>query len=138
MSGHPLSTEECDRLWEPWTPGEVAERLSGSRPCWYIAAGRYRLDVFREPHLGDQWVCRRDTSITMPYDELILHTADGIPYTIPEVVLLFKAKAARNKDEADFRHVLPALDSSRRDRLSEWLSRVHPGRPWLKALSVHR
>ena len=35
-------------------------------------------------------------------------TDDGIPYVIPEVVLLFKAKARRAKDEADFQHALPA------------------------------
>lgn len=99
--------------------------------------GHYRLDVFREPHHGDHWLCRRDISITMPHNELILHTADGIPYLIPEVVLLFKAKAQRPKDETDFQHTLPMLDHSRRSRLSQWLSRVHPGHPWLKPLSNH-
>lgn len=102
------------------------------------ATGLYRLDVFREPHRGDQWVCRRDASITLPYNELMLRTDDGIPYVIPEVVLLFKAKARRAKDETDFLHALPALDQSRRSRLSRWLSRVHPGHPWLETLSNHR
>ena len=100
------------------------------------ATGRYRLDVFREPHDGDHWVCRRDASITMPYAELILRTADNIPYVIPEVVLLFKAKGLRPKDQADFLHALPLLDRSRRSRLSEWLSRVHPDHPWLQALGA--
>ncbi|MFX0576311.1 hypothetical protein [Nocardia nepalensis] len=98
------------------------------------ATGRYRLDVFRERHVGDRWVCRRDPSITLPYEELILRTGDGIPYSIPEVALLFKAKARRDKDEADFRRVLPAMDRSQRSRLSEWLSRVHPGHPWLERI----
>lgn len=100
------------------------------------ATGRYRLDVFREPHRGDQWICRRDASITMPYGELILHTDDGIPYVIPEVVLLFKAKQRRPKDEADFLRALPMLDRFRRARLSRWLARVHPGHPWLETLST--
>lgn len=99
------------------------------------ATGHYRLDVFREPHDGDHWVCRRDASITVPYDELILRTDAGIPYLIPEVVLLFKAKAQRPKDQADFRCALPMMDRSRRSRLSGWLSQVHPGHPWLEALS---
>ncbi|MCC3313986.1 hypothetical protein [Nocardia africana] len=202
MTGRPLSVEECDRLWEAWTPGQVAERLSGAPSCWHVAAGwaldlfvgglgrahsdleigiprerfaeivdafpgyewdvvgdghawpfpeeadnhhqtwlrepatgLYRLDVFREPHRGDRWVCRRDTAITLPHDELILRTTDGIPYVIPEVVLLFKAKARRAKDEADFVRALPAMDRSRRARLSGWLSRVHPGHAWLETLS---
>lgn len=45
MPGRPLSAEECDRLWQAWTPAEVAERLSGAPPCWYIAAG-WALDLF--------------------------------------------------------------------------------------------
>lgn len=205
MAGRPLSVAECERLWQAWTPSEAAERLSGTPPCWYVAAGwaldlfvgglgrvhsdleigvprerfgeilaafpgfewdvvgdgyawpfpeeadnqhqtwlrepttgLYRLDVFREPYLGDHWVCRRDASITLPYGDLILHTTDGIPYVIPEVVLLFKAKARRTKDEADFLHALPALDRVRRSRLSGWLSRVHPGHPWLEPLANYR
>ena len=61
-------------------------------------------------------MCQRDASITLPYDELILHTGEGIPYVIPEVALLFKAKGLREKDEADFQRVLTAMDQSRRSR----------------------
>lgn len=98
------------------------------------ATGRYRVDVFREPHVGDHWACRRDPSITLPYAELIRHTREGIPYATPEVALLFKAKAPRDKDEADFRHALPAMDRPQRARLFEWVSRVHPGHPWLERI----
>lgn len=102
------------------------------------ATGLYHLDVFREPHRGDRWVCRRDASITLPYDELILRTGDGILYVIPEAVLLFKAKALRGKDETDFLRALPAMDRSRRARLSEWLTRVHPDHAWLETLAAQR
>ena len=77
---------------------------------------------------------RRDAAITLPYDELILRTADGISYVIPEVALLFKAKGPRAKDDKDFHRVLPALEEARRARLSAWLVRVHPGHPWLESL----
>lgn len=97
--------------------------------------GRYRLDVFREPHVGDRWACRRDPSITLSYEDLIRHTSEGIPYATPEVALLFKAKARRDKDEADFRRALPRMDRSQRSRLFEWLSRVHPDHPWLESIS---
>ena len=60
----------------------------------------------REPADGDTWICRRDERIRMPYDQVIERTADGIPYGRPEIVLLFKAKAARPKDVADFLAVL--------------------------------
>lgn len=99
------------------------------------ASGRYHLDVFREPHIGDRWVCRRDPSLTLPFDELILRTTDGIPYSVPEAALLFKAKSVRDKDEADFQRVLPAMTSDRRSRLATWLTLIHPGHPWIDRLS---
>jgi len=101
------------------------------------ATGRYRMDVFREPHVGDLWVCRRDASITLPYSELILHTNDGIPYTTPEVALLFKAKQVRSKDEADFQRVLPNMTQTQRSRLTSWISQVRPGHPWITPLANH-
>jgi hypothetical protein len=82
--------------------------------------------VFREPHVGDHWVCRRDASITLPYSELILRTSEGIPYAAPEVALLFKAKQLREKDIADLQRVLPTMDQTQRSRLIGWLTQVHP------------
>ncbi|MBU9764234.1 hypothetical protein FR943_10320 [Mycobacterium sp. TNTM28] len=101
--------------------------------CRDPATGRYHLDVFREPHNGDIWLCRRDSSITLPYAQLIRHR-DGIPYVIPEVALLFKARRTAAKDEHDFRRALPHLTPAGRDRLTGWLDRLHPQHEWLAAL----
>ena len=62
--------------------------------------------------------------------------ADGIPYAPPEVVLLFKAKATRPKDERDFATLLPHLDADRRSWLRDALELVHPEHPWLEALAT--
>jgi hypothetical protein len=95
----------------------------------------YRLDIFREPHDGDLWICRRDETIRLPYAEIIRHTADGIPYLSPEIVLLFKAKhAARERDRDDFAAVAPLLAPGERAWLRAALGRVHPGHEWLDAL----
>jgi len=134
-----------DFEWDVVGDGEVwayPERAEDCHQTWLRdpASGRYRVDVFREHHDGDLWLCRRDESITMPYADMILHTAAGIPFVIPEVALLFKAKGSlgvvRAKDETDFHRVLPTLDPTRRLRLAGWLDRVHPGHPWLVEL-VH-
>ena len=95
------------------------------------AANRWRVDVFREPFDDDGWVARRDESIRLPYSELIEHTPQGIPYERPEVVLLFKAKHSRPKDEADLAAVLPRLSAERRALLADWIERAHPGHFWL-------
>jgi hypothetical protein len=99
------------------------------------ATGLWRLDVFREPSDGDTWICRRDATIRMPYERLIERTADGIPYGRPEVVLLYKAKHTRPKDDADFAAALPRLEPDRRRWLRNALVLVHPGHRWLGDLA---
>lgn len=94
----------------------------------------YRLDIFREPQRDGQWVCRRDQSITLPYDQIIRHDRDSIPYLAPHIVLLFKAKAARAKDQADLTGTLPLLAPEERCWLATTISRVHPGHKWLAQL----
>ncbi|SNX61912.1 hypothetical protein SAMN06272735_3662 [Streptomyces sp. TLI_55] len=115
-----------------WADADT-EVLAATHQTWLRdpASGRFLFDVFREPHEDGMWVCRRDQSLRLPYDEIIERTPDGIPYLVPELVLLFKARDPRPKDQADFDEVLPLLDRSRRQRLGEWLRRVHPGHPWL-------
>ncbi|MGN9909775.1 nucleotidyltransferase domain-containing protein [Phytohabitans sp. LJ34] len=112
----PLSDEELRRGHQTW--------------AWERAAGVWRFDVFREERDGDGWVCRRDARIRLPYAEVIRHDPDGIPYLAPEIVLLFKAKGARDKDVADLERVLPRLGGERRRWLADTLALVHPGHPW--------
>lgn len=67
--------------------------------------------------------------ITLSSDELNLHSEEGIPYVIPEVAPLFEAKHLRLKDQDDFPNGLPALTQSRRLRLHDWLTQIHPATP---------
>ena len=128
-------------LWVPDGSGTLvplaAADLDETHQTWALdrGANEWRIDLFREPSEDGEWVCRRDERIRLPYAELIEHTGDGIPYVRPEVVLLFKAKQARPKDEADLAAVLPLLDTSRKRLLGEWLELVHPGHFWLPDLA---
>ena len=117
-------------------PVSNREAMARTHQTWLLdpATGAYKLDLFREPHDGATWICRRDPSIRMPYTELVRQTKDGIPYVIPEVVLLFKAKATREQDELDFAGALPLLDSRAREWLRSALARVHPGHDWIARL----
>jgi hypothetical protein len=120
------------------TPLEQAgDALDSSHQTWVREpkTGLWRLDVMREPSDGATWICRRDERIRMPYDQVIERTADGIPYARPEIVLLFKAKAARPKDDADFLAVLPHLGRERRRWLADALELVHPAHAWLERLA---
>ncbi|GAA3455173.1 hypothetical protein GCM10018962_70060 [Dactylosporangium matsuzakiense] len=114
------------------------DTLEAEHQTWALdrAAGCWRFDVFREPHDGDVWVCRRDPGIRRPYADLIAYDGAGVPYMAPEVVLLFKAKAVRDKDVRDFRATLPLLDAGRKQWLADSLARVHPDHTWLEAVTA--
>ena len=112
------------------TPESLREHFQ----TWLWMDGAYRLDVFRDPHDGDRWVCRRDPSIFRPYEESLALSADGIPYLLPEQVLLFKAKYNRDKDRHDLAAALPAMRTDARSWLRDALAVIHPGHPWLDAL----
>jgi Aminoglycoside-2''-adenylyltransferase len=117
-------------------PIEHAGGLETSRQTWVWepATGAWRLDIFSEPSEGDTWIYRRDGRIRLPFDQVIEWTSEGIPYSRPEIVLLFRAKHVREKDEADFDAVLPLLEPERRRWLADALELVHPGHPWLRRL----
>ncbi|MFI6562188.1 nucleotidyltransferase domain-containing protein [Streptomyces sp. NPDC050534] len=121
------------RVWAAAGP----DALTATHQTWLRdpATGHFLFDVFREPHEAGTWICRRDEGLRLPYETIVERTLSEIPYLVPELVLLFKAKAQRPKDETDFEGVLPLLDRARRNRLIRWLERVHPGHPWLAELS---
>ena len=119
-------------IWPDAQPGVLA----AVHQTWLRdpSTGQYLLDVFREPHDGGTWICRRDEQIRFPYAAVIRRTAGGIPYLSPELVLLFKAKHARARDQADFDAALPCLTQAQRGALAELLARMHPGHRWLARL----
>ena len=130
--GYAFDAVSSGRIWEDASP----EALAATHQTWLRdpATGDYLLDVFREPHDGDTWICRHDETIRLAYREIIDHTDNGIPYLVPELVLLFKAKHARPKDQADFATALPRLNPTRRRTLAELLAGAHPGHRWLADL----
>ncbi len=111
------------------------DTLAKHRQTWVREpGGPWRLDVIRERWDGDHWVFRRDGRIRLPGTNVIARTSDGIPFLRPEIVLLFKAKAPRPKDWVDLEIALPELDRQARAWLTDALTIVHPGHPWLEAL----
>ena len=86
---------------------------------------------------GDDWVYRRDFRIRRALGALVWRR-DGIPYLAPEVQLLFKAKASRARDEADFEATLPLLNDGQRQWLGDALALAEPTSPWNAPLTERR
>lgn len=108
------------------------------RQCWVLdpVANRWRTDIFLEPGDGRTWISHRDDRVRRPWPEVVARTPDGIPYLRPEIVLFYKAKHRRDKDEADFDRALPRLDPAGRHWLAGTLDLVHPGHAWRDRLSA--
>jgi hypothetical protein len=98
----------------------------------------WRLDIMIEPgsrQTGalDTWRFKRDPLISKARNEVVLRNGNGVPFMRPELVLLFKAKNTRAKDQLDFELVLPTLHAEQ-FWLAEAIEQVHPGHAWIKAL----
>ncbi|MBS7546011.1 nucleotidyltransferase domain-containing protein [Ancylobacter oerskovii] len=102
--------------------------------CRDVEAGCWRADMMIERGTPATWVYKRDPAITCARDEAVGRTPDGLPYLKPAIVLLFKARHRRPKDEADFASAVPRLSVEERRRLKAWLARAHPGHDWGAAL----
>ena len=62
----------------------------------------------------------------------------GLPVVAPDIQVLYKSKPPqREKDEQDFRNILPHLDMTSRTWLAMSIARQYPDHPWLANLSEH-
>ncbi|WP_318614764.1 nucleotidyltransferase domain-containing protein [Sporosarcina sp. YIM B06819] len=93
-----------------------------------------RLEVLLNETKDGEWIFRRESSISFPESSLFLVPNEGVPYLHPAVVLLYKAKNAREKDHADFDAVKDLLKVEDK----EWLRKalwVHvPEHKWIQEL----
>ena len=130
--GYAFDAVGSGRIWEEASP----DVLAATHQTWLRdrSTGNYLLDVFREPHDGETWICRHDRRVRFSYSEIIYYTEAGIPFLAPELVLLFKAKHARPKDQADFDETVPYMNSGQRATLAGLLARVYPGHLWIANL----
>ena len=100
-----------------------------------LKAGRWRVDMMLERGSPSQWAYKRDPRITQARDQAVRVGAHGIRYLSPAIVLLFKAKHCRSKDQDDFQAALPKLSEEDRADLRQWLFLVDPDHTWLQHLS---
>lgn len=138
LAGWHLSYIDDRQATATWTPWETDTWLEP--PDFQIGARRLDselavLDVFLNDVSGGQLHFRRDPAITLPIEWMGGRSAvDGIPYVAPEMLLLYKAKYHRPKDELDFDAAAPHLTPAQRSWLREALLADRPADPWLAAL----
>lgn len=117
----------------PWSDGALPD---AAHALWSRERGRlsWQLEVLVEERRGGRWVYRRDEDIGVHAGDIGRVTAEGIPYLRPDIVLLYKSKEPRPKDETDFITVVPRLDPAQRSFLAAALWTTAPGHRWLGRL----
>ena len=139
LDGWELLRVEGDS-WVPWPAGDGIVLPEFQIQARSADVAPNQLDVFLNPRDGDDWVSRRHADLRVPIRSLSLRTTGRhgeparVPYLVPEIQLLYKAKYHRPKDDADFDAALPRLGRSRRDWLRLALIAHHPGDRWLDRL----
>lgn len=81
------------------------------------------------------WNFRRDTRIYYPLKSLWSYSKTGIPYLNPEIVLLYKAKNTREKDNKDFLTIKDYLNKEQKQWLKYALQLHEPEHKWIQSLA---
>jgi hypothetical protein len=120
--------------WVPWEEGEWLELPIHQLRAQHVDGEPAEFELFMNDVSGEEWVCRRNPVIRCPVDEISRRSSSGIPFIVPEIQLLYKAKWHRPKDDLDFQTTLGLLSAAQRAWLKEGLEIIHPRDPWLAAL----
>ncbi|MBX2875253.1 MAG: hypothetical protein KTR30_24255 [Saprospiraceae bacterium] len=121
----------------PWS---IVEYLSP--PLYNIwvrteSQGPWKIQVMLQDQHKQEWLFRRDHSISGAVGDMIIQSENGIPLLHPIIQLLYKAKDIRRKDQHDFQKVLPYLQAEQKIWLREKIGQVYgQEHDWLPQLLV--
>lgn len=133
LGGWDLQLATAPGVLEPWTTRDIVAPPLHAVWCRPTPTSPWAFEVLLNDADETHWLFRRDHGVRMPLNA-IARTSDGIPYLVPEIVLLYKAKNVREHDVGDFEAALPSLDAKQRRWLRGALDTVHPGHAWSKRL----
>lgn len=119
--------------WEPGARLDLPVHEVHARPP--AGAPGPALELLLNERDGADWVYRRDPSVRLPLARALRPGPGGVRVLAPEVVLLYKSKAPRPADEADFEVARPLLGAEDRRWLRDALLRARPDHPWAAALA---
>ncbi|MEB7784250.1 nucleotidyltransferase domain-containing protein [Mammaliicoccus sciuri] len=88
------------------------------------------IEILLNEFKNNEWIYRRDIRISKYLNDTYSYNDLGIPYLNPEIVLLFKSKNTRKKDNQDFECVINQLDYKKKEWLSNNLKLTNPNHNW--------
>lgn len=117
-----------------WNPEEHLELPIHAIHCFNETVEPRFLEVLLNETGGGEWLFRRNVKITKPLSKLSQTSNSGVKFLRPEVVLLYKSKRPRLKDEQDFEAVAERLDVESKEWLKNALAICYSEHHWLERL----
>lgn len=99
--------------------------------CYKESASIPQIEVLLNESNETQWLYRRNLKIRRSLAKIGLEAGTGIKFLCPEVVLLYKSKNTRDKDEQDFQAVVKHLSVERKEWLKNAVGVCEPKHHWL-------
>lgn len=127
---------ESPALFVPWPDRLMLGDWAGQVWCRRALHEKWSLELLISPGDGSMWTFKHDPSITRSLSDIGGTSDYGIPYLLPEIVLLHKARSAYVGEfaDADLESCIPSMDSQAVDWLREMIQRVAPQHHWLERL----
>jgi hypothetical protein len=129
--------EARDGVLSRLASGDALRAEANSLWCKQAKAAQWELELMLDRSDAESWVFRRDARITRPLSSAIRRNPEGIAYLAPEIQLLYKARATRAQDQADFDQVVPLLTLNARAWLCESLMRTDSEHVWISMLKAY-
>jgi hypothetical protein len=123
-----------DGTFYDWPRAEWLELPVFELYCQHETAEPAQLEILLNEAHDDTWVYRRNANVTRSLVKCYLTTAANIKYLAPEIVLLYKSKQPRAKDEQDFAAVVERLEPEQRAWLRAAIMTSAAGHHWLNKL----
>jgi hypothetical protein len=126
--------EAKNGVLSPLAAGDAPGADVNSLWCKRTGAPHWELELMLDNSKGEEWVFRRDARITRPISSAIRRNPEGIGYLAPEIQLLYKARAIRSQDQADFDRVVPHLSHDSQTWLRQSLLSIDAEHVWISML----
>jgi hypothetical protein len=117
-----------------WDQGEVLTLPTHEIHCFNETAQPPQIEILLNESNETEWLYRRNQIMRRSLFKVQLKTSAGIRFLCPEVVLLYKSKNPRPKDEQDFQAVVKYLDAEQKEWLKGAIKVCDSKHLWLRSL----
>ena len=128
-----LQKAEDSRL-SVWNQNEFLQLPVHEIHCFREKNDPQNFEVLLNESGADKWIYRRNEKVTKSITEVYLTTSSGIKFLRPEIVLLYKSKNPRAKDEQDFESVVGHLNGESKNWLRNSVAISDSKHKWLQKL----